>query len=492
MRTDDLNLTDIIKDSGQSKSGEDALLNGIELDAGIPAEVSLERIRRKVLSEIRPQRAQKYFKRAVMIPAILLILLGTISVYAYTNNLWDMFFSNFPISESIGEKTFPEKIVTSNGYKITLHNAAFDKNNGLVLLSLERTDNGVLDRNTLLNVDIPLSGYGSSGSSSERILSQDGKTMYYCYLFNNSRDLTSEKLALIINSIDTNLTSIITSDVSLKELYSDKYSDILPLKENSTNGSYPMDSSAASKLNARLETDNSLKSIDNAKGSQLVTAGFTDEMLCVVYKLKAKNSGSYYIWLSGLTDSRTGEYSVVNGSHGSFDFFDETGTFEYALFTNYKMEDLEFLFPTFTLIEETGRIEGDWSFEIESFSELQTIYASDGLNASAIDGIQIEKLTISPIGIYLLISGESAKVYDETILNHSVSNSYLLMEDGARITLKMRSGGSSQSAGGAFISNLNLTANKDSGADTMIQTMLTDTEKVKAVYFLGTLIWERP
>lgn len=137
-------------------------------------------------SSIRQTRRPTHALRPALIAACLALLLALGAVAAGLNGAWQRFFYG-----SVGDNvTQVGASATTGDYTLTLEEAIVDEDGVAFLLALTRTDGGVLEGKPRLsgNVfhwDVQVDGaYPNMGmTQQEPILSQDGKTIYYCMEF---------------------------------------------------------------------------------------------------------------------------------------------------------------------------------------------------------------------------------------------------------------------------------------------------------------------
>lgn len=146
-------------------------------------------------------------------------------------------------------------------------------------------------------------------------------------------------------------------------------------------------------------------------------------------------------------------------------------------FEGIREQDLEHLYPAAGCLVIDDPMPTNLSFEVNTRSGLEEVEYKDGFNPMAeTNGLDIESIRISPLGFVLTAASK-----DQLDVGSAFSNShtYCLMEDGSKVEVDYS--GSSISSGGTTRYNLNF----------IVNDMLLDARKVKAIYMNDQLFWSR-
>jgi hypothetical protein len=413
----------------------------IELHAQIPKSISLRRIKRKTLARVQPQSGRFAVRKTVLVPVFLLMLLLTVGVYAYSSNLWGLFYKNS--DKVISNESYPEQSVESEGIKITVHQAAFGDYNGMVILSLENTDGSTLDFNTLPHFTVP-SGLGGYTVYDMRELSDDGKTMHYCVMIRSTGGkLTSAPLNFSIPQIDFYETSTPHADFSVADLLSDQYQDILSVQKDSRKVAILSTHDLITFRNQVIDKGD-IQWVEEVEGFGVLTAGYVDDQLNIVFE--RRRDGDFSAWLAGLYDTRSGNMLMQADSCEMGEIGGNT-VVEMSYFSDIPREELPYLIPVITKLKKNTSVKGDWQFMLDTTRTLDEIEITEGLNAPGIPGvIECQKLNLSTIGVGLNLTSKSLQAIDILLENDGSTDSYCVMEDGSRIVLYPNSGGSTSMA----------------------------------------------
>lgn len=471
-------------------------LNEISLDAEIPKGISLVRIKRKVFAQIQPKRAPFQLKAAVVVPVIILVMLCSFTVYAYTSNLWGLFFKTPEISLETNEAFTPVSI-TDNGYTVTLNRAYMGKSYGILILSLQNADHTEFDGYPSINLRIPLTGYGSMGYSSSSLLSEDRKTMYYCYLLNGSNSFTSPELKLDISGIEKYENRTLDSEIPLEAILNGKYPDVLSAPVDIPPDTYAISSSRFNELNDQVNSSGDQVCIYRNDDCEiyLISAGFINDELCYITHIKRDMSHETVpaVYPIGLTDSRTDEY-IVPDWKVILGRSDESGIYEKLVYENFTEEDLQFLFPKFRYFKSIGSVDGNWNLSARISKTLEEMSITDRMDFSAFPGINPDSIVISSIGAFVSVSGESNRAYSDFILKtrpeSKQANSYFLMEDGSKLLLK----NTADAVGGTdedFHAEIIFSIWEEPEAVLDDRLLLCDIHSIKALYINDVPVWKR-
>jgi|GEM_PF-6993678 len=416
-------------------------LDEINLDAQIAKDISLRRIKQKTMARVQTGSRRLSARKAVLVPVFILMLLLSVGVYAYSTNLWGLFYKNS--DTVISGEVYPEQSVVSEGIKITVHQAAFGDYNGMVILSLENTDGSTLDINTLPHFTLP-SSMTNYSVYDMRKLSEDGKTMHYCVMIRSTGiKLTSAPLNLIIPEIEMHETSTPHADFSVADVISGKYQDILSVQIDSRKVAILSLSDLIAFRNQAVD-EGDAKWVNEVEGFGILTAGYVDDQLNIVYE--RKRDRNYSIWMAGLYDTRSGNMLMLTDSCEMGEI-DENTVLEMSCFADIPREDLPYLIPVITKLRMNTSVKGDWQFVLDTTRTLDEVEITEGLNAPEIPGvIECQKLNLSTIGVGLTLTTESTQVIDTLLKNDGSADSYCVMEDGSRIALYPNSGGSASMA----------------------------------------------
>lgn len=148
--------------------------------------------------------AKRRVLRPALIAAAVAALLVTAAMAAGLFGGWEAFFGKVPdnVTTPVGVSA------TSGDYTIALEETIVDEDGAAFLLSLKRTDGGVLEGKPGTHdmwLDIVNEGIDMDFSSQEPICSEDGKTSYHCFQFKNNNaevdTLVGRQLALSYQGI---------------------------------------------------------------------------------------------------------------------------------------------------------------------------------------------------------------------------------------------------------------------------------------------------
>lgn len=450
-----------------AESISEELLTDISLDADIPGTISLKRIKKRALSGIQaaPKRT---FKRMAVLPLVALISIISISVFAASQNFWGVFFNNAKVVQEDVQKIGQTK--TFDNIKMTVDEAVFSANSGIILFTLERTDGGRIDTNTLPEYSFPqfsAPGYtGSFSCSDSRHLSADGKKITTCLRIQSggNLNLAPGTLKLNIGKIECDITTTPKAGFPLDSITSDAWEKAVSAKD-------------LAGMRALSQSGSQYLHIEGVESLHILGAGYADGKLnLVLSNTKSGSNTKNNEWVYGLFDSRTSKimmpsaYNIADKSEGN--------SLETAEFSGVSPKDLPFLYPIITVDKLDRILTPNWIFDIQTNKKMDEISAENGLHPiKGIDELTLKEIKISPLGVQM--SAASADKPD--IINRFMEKSaYCLMEDGTKVPL-VQGGLTSSSSPGGSIYELNF----------IVRDTLLDTLKVKAFYIDDSLIWEK-
>jgi len=433
--------------------------DSIDLDQ-IPQGISLKRIKKRALSYAKQEAAQnKHLRKTIIIPLTAAIFTVCFGVFAITSDLWGLFFKNTELLEQndavsmIGESRY------AGDYKITLEEAAFGDSTGIIMLSLERKDGGKLHNNIHLNLNIrPFNQI--AGTQTSR-LSEDGRKLFICQRIDlRDRDLpdTLEINIVEINSLPASNT---TADWPLGRIYSEDFAEIIMKR----------DVARLDKM-YRAAKDRAMEDI---RIIDVLAACFVDDRLAVVYrdepaKKKELNRTEF---LMALYDDRSEK--LVPKEDEERMIHDNGLNYFISFYSGIDEQDLDHLFPVAAYVSFEKPVSADVGFEVSTRSGLEEVEYTYGFHPTAeTEGLEIESIKISPLGFVLTaVSDEPLDVSPA----FARSDVYCLMEDGARVKV--------EPIGIASVRRTRF------NLDFIVNDMLLDAKKVKAIYINDQLFWSK-
>lgn len=354
--------------------------------AGAVREQRARRSRRMPLRS--PQRIL-----AAVIAAVLLTATAAAAMVQLSGGWNALFGQNVMIPDGLATPVRQTQEI--DGCIITLEDAIISENDVAVLYSFRYADGSVVNRDSRLtllgNTNLLMDGsdeYCLSSSGMGSMDSQDPSVEYYYEAFSLSEDPGDRQLTLTIDPASCmEQSDTLPAPMDLAAIY------------RSHPVTYQEEDGGTERLAALQPQDRAnavLPQSDQAPEIQLAGVAFQGDILCVSLHMPAYDSyDSTAAQIEALRDTRTGH--LYYGSLHSYGTDDGTELCE-TQFEGLTEADLPYLEPQISYRRYTPLTETGWSF---SFCAPSADTMTHELNLTMAEGLQLDQLTITPLGVEL-------------------------------------------------------------------------------------------
>lgn len=354
--------------------------------AGAVREQRARRSRRMPLRS--PQRIL-----AAVIAAVLLTATAAAAMVQLSGGWNALFGQNVMIPDGLATPVRQTQDI--NGCIITLEDAIISENDVAVLYSFRYADGSVVNRDSRLtllgNTNLLMDGsdeYCLSSSGMGPMDSQDPSVEYYYEAFSLSEDPGDRQLTLTIDPASCmDQSDTLPAPMDLAAIY------------RSHPVTYQEEDDGTERLAALQPQDRAnavLPQSDQAPEIQLAGVAFQGDILCVSLHMPAYDSyDSTAAQIEALRDTRTGH--LYYGSLHNYSTDDSTELCE-TQFEGLTEADLPYLEPQISYRRYTPLTETGWSF---SFCAPSADTMTRELNLTMAEGLQLDQLTITPLGVEL-------------------------------------------------------------------------------------------
>lgn len=354
--------------------------------AGAVREQRARRSRRMPLRS--PQRIL-----AAVIAAVLLTATAAAAMVQLSGGWNALFGQNVMIPDGLATPVRQTQEI--DGCIITLEDAIISENDVAVLYSFRYADGSVVNRDSRLtllgNTNLLMDGsdeYCLSSSGMGSMDSQDPSVEYYYEAFSLSEDPGDRQLTLTIDPASCmEQSDTLPAPMDLAAIY------------RSHPVTYQEEDGGTERLAALQPQDRAnavLPQSDQAPEIQLAGVAFQGDILCVSLHMPAYDSyDSTAAQIEALRDTRNGH--LYYGSLHSYGTDDGTELCE-TQFEGLTEADLPYLEPQISYRRYTPLTETGWSF---SFCAPSADTMTRELNLTMAEGLQLDQLTITPLGVEL-------------------------------------------------------------------------------------------
>ena len=355
--------------------------------AGAVREQRARRSRRMPLRS--PQRIL-----AAVLAAVLLTGTAAAAVVQFSGGWNALFGKNVMIPDGLA--TPVRQTQTIDGCTITLEDAIVSEDDVAVLYSFRYADNSIVNSGTRMtilgNSNLLMDGsdeYCLSSSGMGSMDSQDPSVEYYYEAFALSEDPGDRQLTLTIDPASyMEQTDSLPAPMDLATIY------------RSHPVSYSEEADGAQRLTALQQQDCTSVILPQSYQSpeiQFAGVAFQGDILCVSLCMPEYDSyDSEAAQIDALRDIRTGH--LYYGSLHSYGDTNSATELCETQFEGLSEEDLPYLEPQISYRRCTPLTETGWSF---SFCAPSAKTLTRELNLTMADGIRLNQLTITPLGIEL-------------------------------------------------------------------------------------------
>lgn len=423
-------------------------LDSIELKEEINKDISFDRIKAIAIKGIADtdkssKKHKKRLSRFVIIPAVAIITLMSVTAFALTTSEDFRAFFDDSIDFIVGKTQDVQKTDTKNGITFTVESAVIDDTSGLIIFSFVKEDGTAFDKNTTV-ADIKLSTGDGNGFSRESKFTDDYKKLLYYIDPINDGKLYGKKINITVQNLVADTPGERQADVDLYELYKRNPFDI-----NNTQQNKPIDSSVSDEKSVRIpiffdthSTSAHVYKIPNTHAIvpiyeipqyRIIGAGFVDGKLTIASQLdRPYGNSSSYGDIYKLIDIRTGE--IINSTEAGR--YCEEGTkteTSQVVFDVSDVERLKFLKPVISYNLKSIIVEGEWSVDFKlqkniDMLKLTSKAAFDEENNDEIHTVTINQINISVVGVN--VKGVSIGKSSSIKKIPRLKDSYILMDDG--------------------------------------------------------------
>lgn len=356
-----------------------------------------------IIGAVREQRARRSRRMplrspqrflAAILAAVLLTATAAAAVVQFSGGWNALFGQNVMIPGGLA--TPVRQTQTVEGCTITLEDAIVSEDDVAVLYSFRYADNSIVNtdsRITLLgNSNLLMDGsdeYCVSSSGMGSMDSQDPSVEYYYEAFSLTEDPGDRQLTLTIDPASCmEQTDTLPVPVNLAAIY------------RSHPVSYQAEDSGAERLTALKQQDCTRAILPQAYPSpeiQFAGVAFEGDTLCVSLRMPEYDSyDSVTAQIDALRDIRN-NHLYYGSLHSYGDAGHATELCE-TQFNGLTEADLPYLEPQISYRRYTPLTETGWSFSFSAPS-VKTLTRELGLTMA--DGIRLEQLTITPLGVEL-------------------------------------------------------------------------------------------
>ena len=330
---------------------------------------------------------------AAVIAAVLLTATAAATVVQLSGGWNALFGRNVMIPDGLATPVRQTQDI--DGCIITLEDAIISENDVAVLYSFRYADGSVVNhdsRLTLLgNSNLLMDGsdeYCMSSSGIGSMDSQDPSVEYYYEAFSLSEDPGDRQLTLTIDPASCmEQTDALSAPMDLAAIY------------RSHPVSYTEDDGGTQRLTALQQQDCTgtvLPQSDQWPEIKFAGVAFQGDILCASLRMPAYDSyDSTAAQIEALRDIRTGH--LYYGSLHSYGTDDDTELCE-TQFEGLTEADLPYLEPQISYRRYTPLTKTGWSF---SFCAPSANTLTRELNLTMAEGLQLDQLTITPLGVEL-------------------------------------------------------------------------------------------